>query len=403
MFGITIPFVTFLGLSAPIVSAASWIRKSPSGFQLTASDGVYPIISALDAALPNQKFGDIIADTNHVCPNTPVVPRVDFLTDSYTWPNGASFDDRGTSAWFPQGITTSSDAYDNGLYEGYDVTLVSWHHTIKSDGKNKDGPKGARITFIDRSSPNNDRYRHVLLVMGYEDSSGKASFRTQELHAGGIMWYGNLLYVVDTRAGIRIYDMNHIYEVDDGAGSSDGIGRVGTKYQAYGYKYVMPQVRSYTPYSVPSSEVAIRFSWISLDRTTTPDSILVGEYSPEAEECSTNCRLIRFPINYETRLLTLSSPSGNPNVRVAVATEVVQHQRTKTQGGISIDGKFYLTQSGGNLITWNGNVNSQDVITTDFFPTLPQDLSYRKKQGDLWTLTEPVDARWVFGFNPKKV
>lgn len=119
-------------------------------------------------------------------------------------------------------------------YQGYDVTLISWHHTIKSGGKNVDGPKGARITFIDRSKPNNVRYRHVLLVLGYKDSSGKANFRTQTLHAGGIMWYGNLLYVVDTRAGIRIFDMNHIYEVDD---SGNGIGRVGTKYQAYGYKY----------------------------------------------------------------------------------------------------------------------------------------------------------------------
>lgn len=128
------------------------------------------------------------------------------------------------------------------------------------------------------------QYRHVLLVLGYEDSSGKANFRTQELHAGGIMWYGNLLYVVDTRAGIRIFDLNKIYQVDT---SGDGIGRVGTKYQAYGYKlvtieirytfkltrrrYVMPQVRSYTPYSTPASEVPLRFSWISLDRTTTPD------------------------------------------------------------------------------------------------------------------------------------
>lgn len=114
MFRFAFCFVLVLELSIPLVSAATWKRKSPAGFQLKASDGVYPIISALDAALPNQKFGDIIADTNHVCPNTPVVPRVKFRSDSYTWPNGA-FDDRGTTAWFPQGITTSSDAYDNGL------------------------------------------------------------------------------------------------------------------------------------------------------------------------------------------------------------------------------------------------------------------------------------------------
>ena len=37
------------------------------------------------------------------------------------------------------------------------------------------------------------------------------------LHGGGIAWYGNLLYVVDTDDGLRVFDLKHIYQVDDSA------------------------------------------------------------------------------------------------------------------------------------------------------------------------------------------
>lgn len=101
MWNIAMKLSVISGLLITGGSAATWNRRTASGFQLKASSGVYPIISALDAALPNQKVADIIADTNHVCPNTPVVPRPKPVTDSYTWPNGADFDDRGTKAWYP--------------------------------------------------------------------------------------------------------------------------------------------------------------------------------------------------------------------------------------------------------------------------------------------------------------
>lgn len=220
-----------IGLFGSAVSAADWTKlKTASDFQLKEND-VYPIIKDLDAALPNQKVSDIIADTNHENPKAQV-PLVKSPTGSYTWPSG-SFDDRGTTAWYPQGLTTSSDAFGNGQFDGMQIDLVSWHHNVKQDGKNVDGPKGARITFIDRRDSSKTKYRHVLLVIGEKDSDNKASFKTQKLHAGGIMWYGDLLYVVDTSAGLRIFSMKHIYQVDD---SGDGIGRVGNKYQAYGYK-----------------------------------------------------------------------------------------------------------------------------------------------------------------------
>ena len=59
------------------------------------------------------------------------------------------------------------------------------------------------------------------------------------MHAGGIAWYGEWLYVVDTSHGIRVFDLGQIWQVEDG----DDVGKKGGKYSAAGYLYVLPQIR----------------------------------------------------------------------------------------------------------------------------------------------------------------
>ena len=79
----------------------------------------------------------------------------------------------------------------------------------------------------------------------------------------------------------------------------------------------------------------MRLSFIALNRTTTPDSLLIGEY----HATRTDCRVIRFDVDYTDRLLEI------PN-RIATASEAVQHGNAKIQGAASINGKYFLTQSG---------------------------------------------------------
>ena len=76
----------------------------------------------------------------------------------------------------------------------------------------------------------------MLLV--YPDA--KDDFKDVPVHAGGVMWYGNTLWVVDTRNGIRVFDMDNIWQVESGDGT--GKNSDGT-YSAAGYKYVLPQIR----------------------------------------------------------------------------------------------------------------------------------------------------------------
>lgn len=121
-----------------------------------------------------------------------------------------------------------------------------------------------RVTFIDRETK---KYRHVLLVYPHAEDD----FREVPIHAGGVMWYGEFLFIVDTSQGIRVFDLDNIWRVDSG----DKIGKSDDDtYSAQGYKYVLPQIMWYefTP------DFKFQHSYISLDRTTTPDSILVGEY-----------------------------------------------------------------------------------------------------------------------------
>lgn len=132
----------------------------------------------------------------------------------------------------------------------------------------------------------------------------------------------------------------------------------------------------------------MRFSFISLDRTTTPDSILVGEY----HETRTDCRLVRWDIDYTNRLLKTSN-------NIATASEAVSHGNTKIQGGASINKKFFLTQSGGSLITFSWKDGKK--TTEDAFSKVPEDLSYEKGVG-LWTLMEQPGYRSVFAVDPSK-
>ncbi|KAL5378193.1 hypothetical protein DPSP01_009304 [Paraphaeosphaeria sporulosa] len=357
---------------------AAWANLTLSSYTLLQTP-FSSAIAALDAALPNVKVSTVMSDLNHANPASS--PKVTHLVPSsaYAWAHTSSYDDQNTEKWYPQGITTSADAYASGTYEGQRVQLVTWH----SDHYDK-GKRGARISFVSQGGKAK-KYRNVLLVQpkGSDDFEAIGG-----LHAGGVAWYGNLVYVVDTSGGLRVFDLDHLYRVDDGI--KDKVGKQGSgKYAAYGYKYVLPQVRRYN-WQPKSGVKDMRFSFVSLDRTTTPDSLLVGEYHPTR----TDCRLVRFALDYQTRWLKTSAGG------IATAVQAVSHGNTKIQGAASVNGKFFLTQSGGNLLSfsWRGGKRTSKKV----FPSVPEDLSYEKGVG-LWTLMEEKGKRSVFAVNPSEL
>ena len=160
--------------------------------------------------------GDVFKDANHKLTSASGGKKA--------WPAG-SFDDQNTSKWVPQGITSTADSLGEGTVDGVDGLLVSWY-TGSDDS--------VRVSFVNKADFS---YRHALLVYPFADND----FREVPIHGGGLMWYGNTLWVVDTRNGIRVFDMSNIWKVNT---NGDKVGKQsdGT-YTAAGYKYVIPQIR----------------------------------------------------------------------------------------------------------------------------------------------------------------
>ncbi|KAM6534352.1 hypothetical protein FALCPG4_007278 [Fusarium falciforme] len=246
-------------------------KKNGADFVLT-DQGDNPNIQSLSKIFTDSgkkaSVADVFDDGNH---------KMTGSSNKKAWEEKPDFDDQNTSKWVPQGITSTADALDAGIYEGKDGWIVSWH---------RDDDKSARVTFVNRADYS---YRHVLLVYPH----AKDDFREVPVHAGGIMWYGNTLWVVDTSNGIRIFDLSNIWQVSNG----DEVGKKsGGGYSAAGYKYVLPQIRWYK--WTPSFK--FRFSWIALDRTTNPDRLMVGEYQTSTDK---PIRMVQYELDYKTRKL----------------------------------------------------------------------------------------------------
>lgn len=365
-------------------AAAHAASLDPSPFKLRRD----PDNGALDS-LPLPKIRDlsiVLDDANRIATR---ISRnegnalVRNFAAGFRWNSG----DGDTPDWYPQGVTTSSDAYENGNYDGRRVVLVTWYdHTESSPNK------GVRLTLVDRTDPLNPRYRHALLVVPYS-SGTSASFHALwrddahpdiPLHAGGIFWYGDLLYVADTHNGFRVFRLDDIMQVSTAAACDTTIGRRPSgEYCAFGYKYVIPQRFTYTA----TASNNLRFSFVSLDRSTVPDSVLVGEYDVDGA----GTRLVRWSIDFRTRELVATNNE-------ATATWAYQVDIRAMQGAASIDGKYFISRSNGrngrgDLITW---IPGQPIrIHAGVYPPGPEDLTYRPSTDELWTVTEYPGNRMV--------
>jgi hypothetical protein len=299
---------------------------------------------------------------------------------------GFTFDagDNGDCANYPQGITTSRDAIGTaggGNYDGHQLVLVSWY--------TKDGCDGAsarsRITLVDWDATYPNRYRKILLV----EATGTAaapSFKDVTVHAGGVSWYGDYLYVADTGHGMRVFDMRKILKTDTG-GTAGQIGRQpdGTTYYAHNYAYALPQVGTIT--AATTSGTPLAWSSISLDRVSR--SIVMVEYT-----CSSGCadypdrapRAVRFPFASGATTFAAST----------TAAQALQLPWYKLNGVASHNGRWWFNSSGSKqLYYWTPSTGSHT------YPWVSGGESISYWEDDtaadlLWSLQETVGHRNVF-------
>ncbi|GGQ07006.1 hypothetical protein [Streptosporangium pseudovulgare] len=269
--------------------------------------------------------------------------------------------DNAVTDWYPQGLTSSSDAGTRG-----DVFVVSWYFKPKNESE-----RGIRLSFLDAATL---RYRHVLLVTAKPDG-GIAPI---DIHAGGVAWYGDLLYVADTGRGLRVFDTRHIYEVN--GDSKTTIGRKGATYNAFGYRYVMPQTGAW------AATGDARFSFASVDRTGPVHTLVGGEY---VDAPGTPGRVARWPLAPDGALRT---GAGG----VAAAQDAYLLPEPRIQGALSHGGTWYLSQAAGS--TRNGVlIVVGDTVTRRSYPVGPEDLTCVRERGTLWSVTEFARRRAVYG------
>lgn len=295
--------------------------------------------------------------------------------------------DNTTRRWWPQGISTSADAYESSRIADREVIAVSWYSKPVSGLA-----KGTRISFIDFLAKT---YRHVLLVVPTV-VDGRLTLAPLNAHAGGIVWAGPYLYVAGTRKGIHVLRMEDIVRVPDELfvedpsriGPVDAPGAVADRLATYGYRYVLPLRFAYHA-AYDEGHEPLRYSFLSLDRSNPRGPQLVaGEYGRRKQ----TTRLARFPLDPETLHLV----SGEDGCSRPLLLE--DKGERGMQGATIVHDTWYVTSSRGPTGLGSLYVGSPGHFREHRWalPVGPEDIAYVPQNDTLWSVSEHPWRRWVF-------
>ncbi|HEY3501661.1 MAG TPA: hypothetical protein VGN37_02605 [Actinocatenispora sp.] len=365
-------------LTAPSpASAASGPTALPaSQYTLSANYHQYDTLnSSLVSLLGTAPVHEVMDNANHDRQSISS-PGVAGYSDGFTYDSG----DVGDCTNYPQGITTTRDAV-GGDYDGHQLVVVSWYTKDGCDG----GTTRSRITLVDWDATWPNKYRKVLLVQPTGTSSAP-NFADIPIHAGGVSWYGDYLYVADTGHGMRVFDMRKILKTNTG-GTADQIGRQsdGTTYYAHNYAYVLPQVGTIS--SATTSGTNLVWSTISLDRAVP--SIVMAEYT-----CASGCT--SYP-NRPPRAVRFPFASGQTTFAASTtATEALQLPWYNINGVGSHNKRWWFNSSGASkLYYWTP---ASGPLTFAWISG-GESLSYWEDASSadlLWSLRETKGNRPVF-------
>lgn len=336
----------------------------------------------------------VLADLNR----TATVGSVPALAASWGFRWDAQ--DDGSRRWWPQGITCSGDAaahdaavdgaVTDGAVDGRRVLLTSAY------AKERDGVgMGARISVVDVTDPGRVRYRHVLLVdAGLSDD--ELVLRPVKVHAGGLTWHGGHLHVAGTLRGLSSFRLADICAVPAGGDPRRlGPGPNGSV-DAFGYRYLLPLRFSYEGRAGEGAE-PMRYSFVSLDRSTSPPALVAGEYAPRRAAGGT--RLARYGIEKATSL-----PGTEPGAGAGtdlVRALAVENGVRQMQGACVVDGRHYVTTSAGGYRRGSLWVGDPGCLRRygGVLPIGPEDLTYWPETDELWSLSEYPHHRFVFAMD----
>ena len=310
----------------------------------------------------------VLRDTDRVARRVP--PPSEAAVDAMTWEPR----DQNTTRWWPQGITTSADAYPgsggDGTFEGRSVVIASWY------ARGRIGRLlGSRLSVVDGVDGRAHGYRHVLLMEQVRAGRFLRWFRPVRVHAGGIVWFGDHLYVAGSSRGIRVFRL-------------DDILRVRNRLWSRGYRHVLPQLTTYVS-ERDADAVPLTYSFLSLDHSGDVPHLVAGEYGRKGG----SHRLVRFALDPDTGLLRSDDRGW------AVPSALYDRQVARMQGATVVGGTWFVTASAGEGVPGDLWVGRPGAYTRHrgVLPTGPEDVTYWPQRGQVWTLTEWPGRRWIFG------
>lgn len=309
--------------------------------------------------------------------------------------------DNKVKRWIPQGVTSDSDAVSDGSWNGQNGLMVSWYST---------GKQGVRITLLNTKTK---KYRHLLLVVPFRSAAnGQLNYSPLRLHAGGIVWYGERLYVADTYNGVRVFDLKNIYDLTaspNGNVTIGKIGRYGNRYYAGRYRYVIPQSgRWKSPRKASASckpSGPIHNSWMSLDRSSRPDRLVVGEFCAKRGDTTPGRVTLWKMSNHE-----IASSGGTATAAQVLSLPAVNGARhgANVQGGATTDGSTWFfsishgAKAAGTLARFQNRAPTRwHGRGTKKTPQGPEDLTFRYRHSKrlLYSVSEYAGYRIIYARN----
>ena len=297
------------------------------------------------------------------------------VREAWRWDD---YDDRDEQ-WYPQGISTSADASDTEDVDGRRVLVTTWYST------GRDGTKrGSRVTFVDLDS---GTYRHVLLVSPVLDEDGRLVLRPMNIHAGGIVWAGPYLHVAATSRGFVTARVDDIMRVPGDDDHPDRLGVDGTAVHSFGHRYVLPVRFTHQAFTDEGHE-KLRYSFMSLDRSSDPPALVAGEY---ALRTGATTRLARYPLDPTTWELS----TGDDGFSRPLALD--EGGVRQMQGAVIAAGRFHVTVSHGPWMPGSVYAGRPGAMRQRRWalPMGPEDLSYWPSTDRIWSLTEHPRRRWI--------
>ncbi|MEU0068327.1 hypothetical protein ABZ027_01940 [Streptomyces sp. NPDC006332] len=305
----------------------------------------------------------------------PVEPAA---TRAYCW-NAAD-----TRSWRAGAVTTSGDADDDGVWGQNRVILSGWAQTTGTPGRGL-----ARVAFVDANDLGHLRYTSVLLVVPVD---GGRDYRALASRLSGMVWYEDKLLVTADDKGrdaLYVYDMNRVQRTTVDA---DAVGRVPGGWSAHGYRYVLPAVGSYR---LTGADGATRPESISLDRTTTPDSLVASSQPADDEDGPT--RLWRYSFSTAPALTARAGLLATDTTGRAEPTEAYRTDGSDIGGVLSYHDNWYVARVGsgdGHGTLWRQTRDGARATRCGpeerrncWIPDTPS-LSYWEESGEVWTQSE---------------